>query len=697
VLPDGPNTQQLHSPSSAALNPSAPSFFLESTQGPPSGAHTGQQGGVLSSPTDPHFLSSSIPLSRGGSFSGSFHQRPAGSSGGGRGHSHHRSSPALRGSTSAACAPQTLGGGVGNGSFSSYGQPPYRPSAAAPPLTGSPMLNGSFSSKVPGTPLRLDSPNAHPLPRSNSGVSSRAGSISINGSTPGSALTDVSMSHGYSLPTAVACSHTSSANVAPFQSNTAPLPSYIPQAFGSFGGASGGCASPPPPPPSITLRDVDPLSRSDRDRLMETSLNRSDMLSGSFSHTSIGPIHAGAMSTESTHLLSAPVADVHGATGHYGMPSTMDADASCGLRSPPVMSHSSTIHHPLHPGAASTSASMTTGLGDFTTLGGPTAASPHVHTQQQSQQRSSVQLHSHSLGGNSRTRRQQLPTSPSAAMMMPPAITSPTSLPTHMMSGSLGGQQQQTTHASPHHPATSAGMAPTSYSSSATEDRESLVSGSSSSSIRDDLPLCENDQGCTLINDKRHQRQFAHTCRLVPCFHAHVKRHAKLFRHAPGQMIGTVAPEVTLPPGIAMASTTSAGSRGQQGGSRSGKQSQRATLALASVNFSHISPDAPNAIPVTVTAKDKCYEIFGDWTQVKLHTFKRYLHQCFKVLPVNQKLFLEGAPMDDDLRSVSAYGVVSRSVIVLREADDEDDDDDHLPSSSMSTITLEVQRNSLDL
>jgi hypothetical protein len=186
------------------------------------------------------------------------------------------------------------------------------------------------------------------------------------------------------------------------------------------------------------------------------------------------------------------------------------------------------------------------------------------------------------------------------------------------------------------------------------EERESLVSGSSSSSVRDDLPLCENDSGCSLINDRRHQRQWSHTCRLYPCYHATVKRHAKLFRHVPGQLVQTpLAP-------------SNSGSLSNLLGGTKGKTSQRATMALASVNFMHISQDAPNATRITVTATTKSFEIAGDWTQVKIHTLKRYLHQVFGVAPVAQRLVLDGVELDDDLALVSACGVVEGSQVTLQ-------------------------------
>lgn len=166
-------------------------------------------------------------------------------------------------------------------------------------------------------------------------------------------------------------------------------------------------------------------------------------------------------------------------------------------------------------------------------------------------------------------------------------------------------------------------------------------SGSSASSIRDDLPLCPNDDACTAINDHKHQRKYAHTCRLFPCYHGHVVRHAKLFRHAPGQ--------ISLPEGLTAGAKVS-------------------SHALASVNFSTISPEAPNAYRIYVSHGDKSYEIFGDWASVKVHTFKRYLHQVYHIPPGSQVLSVmkTGKVMDDDINTVKCYGIEEDSVIQLR-------------------------------
>nr|CCC90553.1 conserved hypothetical protein [Trypanosoma congolense IL3000] len=180
-------------------------------------------------------------------------------------------------------------------------------------------------------------------------------------------------------------------------------------------------------------------------------------------------------------------------------------------------------------------------------------------------------------------------------------------------------------------------------------DGGSTVSGSSGSSIREDLPLCSNDGVCALINDRKHQRRFAHTCRLFPCYHGHVARHAKLFRHAPGQ--------------VAQSEELINNSNGTK---------KLPAEALISVSFSSISREAPNAYRIVVNHSSKSYEIFGDWNNVRVHTFKRYLHQVYNVPPPSQVLMREESSvvLDDDLESVAHYGVKPDSVLILKRKED---------------------------
>ncbi|ESS66267.1 hypothetical protein TcG_03356 [Trypanosoma cruzi] len=181
-------------------------------------------------------------------------------------------------------------------------------------------------------------------------------------------------------------------------------------------------------------------------------------------------------------------------------------------------------------------------------------------------------------------------------------------------------------------------------------DGASTITGSSASALREDLSLCPNDVLCTLINDRKHQRKYAHTCRLFPCYHGHVVRHGKLFRHAPGQIAQSDA-------------LTSV----------KGTQKALPAEALASVNFSSISPNALNAYRIIVTHGDQSYEIFGDWQNVRVHTFKRYLHQVYKIPPTSQVLVRvdDGVPLEDELESVGHYGVKPDTIITLKRKEDD--------------------------
>ncbi|ESL07876.1 hypothetical protein TRSC58_04431 [Trypanosoma rangeli SC58] len=182
-------------------------------------------------------------------------------------------------------------------------------------------------------------------------------------------------------------------------------------------------------------------------------------------------------------------------------------------------------------------------------------------------------------------------------------------------------------------------------------DGNSTISGSSTSTVREDLALCPKDDLCTQINDRKHQRKYAHTCRLFPCYHGHVARHGKLFRHAPGQIAQSDALTAVK-----------------------GTPKTFPAEALVSVNFSSISPQAKNAYRIIVSHGDQSYEIFGDWQNVRVHTFKRYLHQVYKIPPTSQVLVrVDGAVLlDDDLEPVRRYGVMPDTVIALKRKGDED-------------------------
>ncbi|CCW65703.1 unnamed protein product [Phytomonas sp. EM1] len=170
-------------------------------------------------------------------------------------------------------------------------------------------------------------------------------------------------------------------------------------------------------------------------------------------------------------------------------------------------------------------------------------------------------------------------------------------------------------------------------------DTCSSQSGSTAGSIREDLPLCPKDELCPRINNRKHQYKYAHTCRLFPCYHGHVVRHARLFRHVEGQ--------IAQPAGF--------------------DASRMSVHTLASVNFSQISMEAPNAYRIYISHGDKSHEIFGDWASVKVHTFKRYLHQVYHIPPSSQKLLSvkSGKVLDDEIVSVKSYDIGEDAVLQL--------------------------------
>lgn len=168
---------------------------------------------------------------------------------------------------------------------------------------------------------------------------------------------------------------------------------------------------------------------------------------------------------------------------------------------------------------------------------------------------------------------------------------------------------------------------------------------SNESNMLENLSLCPEDEECTLINEKKHQRKFLHTCRLFPCYHGHIHNHAKLFLHAADQI---VFPE--------------------------GMKTKQPSHVLPSAPFSNISPDAPNAYRIFLEHQNTKHELFGSWENVKVHTFKRYLHQLCSISPATQCLYNSASAevMDDDLRSVKSYEVVEDSLIFLKSKDEED-------------------------
>jgi hypothetical protein len=180
---------------------------------------------------------------------------------------------------------------------------------------------------------------------------------------------------------------------------------------------------------------------------------------------------------------------------------------------------------------------------------------------------------------------------------------------------------------------------------------------SRSSSFYEALPLCPGDDGCPLVNDRAHQRQYAHTCRLYPCFHAHMAYHTRIFRHQPGQ--AAKASDQGSNTDADQSSNASSSARGNVSRSRAAKQRKNARNALASVSFLHISPDVPNAKKIVVVHAAKAYEISGDWTQVRVHTFKRYLYQVTGVKAAAQVLTNDksGAKLLDETLLMSEEGI----------------------------------------
>jgi hypothetical protein len=193
------------------------------------------------------------------------------------------------------------------------------------------------------------------------------------------------------------------------------------------------------------------------------------------------------------------------------------------------------------------------------------------------------------------------------------------------------------------------------------DDGDSVFSGTSSnaSSIREDLPLCPEDLTCTLLNERAHQRRFAHTCRLNPCYHGNVRYHSRLFRHSPGQVV-TVGGDDSM----SGRSTPDVGATKAGGTTRNRRRTKK---ALTSVTYSSISPDAPNATKITVVCNDLAYEICGDWKNVKIHTLKRYLQQVLSIPPAAQRLILNFTQViDDDLASAAEVGIEEQCTLAVQ-------------------------------
>lgn len=195
------------------------------------------------------------------------------------------------------------------------------------------------------------------------------------------------------------------------------------------------------------------------------------------------------------------------------------------------------------------------------------------------------------------------------------------------------------------------------------------------------LPLCPADKDCAHVNDKSHQSEFSHTCRLFPCFHAHIPFHTYHFRHVPGQA-ATPSEAASSEHGGSNVSFNRGGGGSQNGrdGSSSGSQSKSSSkrrgrharklvtkASQSSTSFAMLSPDAPNATKITVIQGGTAYEVHGDWSKVRVHTFKRYLHQVCGIRPVDQQLLRDSAhELKDDLKYMSDENVREGTQIVVR-------------------------------
>jgi hypothetical protein len=215
------------------------------------------------------------------------------------------------------------------------------------------------------------------------------------------------------------------------------------------------------------------------------------------------------------------------------------------------------------------------------------------------------------------------------------------------------------------------------------------------------LPLCPDDGSCLWVNDPDHQQLYSHTCRLKPCYHAHLAFHNRCFRHRSGQ--GAVPSDAPGPPLTApqltqinqhrqsrrkraAANAAAAAKDVNETGSHAGSASSSNTSALTGPS-SFISPHVPNSMRIYIQHKDESYEIWGDWTNVRVHTFKRYLLQFTQVHPLRQRLalktlttgtqshgsgynFFAQSAFDDDTRTVSGCGVQPDSVVVVYNRDE---------------------------
>ena len=274
------------------------------------------------------------------------------------------------------------------------------------------------------------------------------------------------------------------------------------------------------------------------------------------------------------------------------------------------------------------------------TLGLPPPMQQHQHHQQQQQQQGSVQ--NASFGSNSFAQQYA-----NAAGGVPPSPK--------------GGSQSGAPPRSPLvAPPRAAGLVSPHGSFSRRPDlgetgsERSASSGGACSLNHDSLPLCPDDSNCQRVNDRDHQKLYSHTCRLFPCFHAHLKYHTRFFRHVQGQAATTSSEDGNSSAGGKTPSNSSTSSVSR---TRAAKHRKQARKALSSVSFTHISPDAPNAQKIVVLHGNRAFEIAGDWGNVMLHTFKRYLYQVTGVRPAAQVLKLGTQVLTDEVSSLAELGV----------------------------------------
>lgn len=158
------------------------------------------------------------------------------------------------------------------------------------------------------------------------------------------------------------------------------------------------------------------------------------------------------------------------------------------------------------------------------------------------------------------------------------------------------------------------------------------------------LPMCPLDLDCQLVNDPRHYTQFVHTCKLFPCYHAHLQYHAAYFVHSEAQVVRTrrLTDDAAAPQQRMKVSAKSQFSKHQLG----------ATLII--VHF-----------------RGGQYPVYANWRKTFLHTFRRHLAATLFIEPTKQLLQLDsGEVLDDDMEYVSSLGVRENASVLLRVKDD---------------------------